>query len=425
MNQSIPSEEPGSSHDELPIGTSHTDLTGSVDRVVGRNLSGWAADRSNLGRRLVVEVSSGGRLITTSVASEFREDLSGAGIGDGKHAFRCTIPDSCGTGPTLSVTVRVQGTDFHLTHSAERNIQLDFSTFLNYVAADIADNCNLRCPFCLVDYSRVTKTNLMSEETFRALLRLIGSVPDEGFWLSCLHEPTLHPQLNRFLELIPVGARKKVWFTTNLARPLTESTFEGWAQSGIHHINVSVDSMNPDLFATLRRFGRYEVFKRNLDLLARVFRRFTDRPRLRYITMAFKSNLDEIPRIVEYSNEHWLAFENEIRYTYNVSHITDEFRREHYLDRRDWNSLTAALEKLPYRYSVAYPPQDGYEELIQPSANYENCSGSSLRGGEIAFERPLALRARPDGTLLVVGRENQFAVNIHSLPDPVEFFRNL
>ena len=148
MNQSsIPSSESGSSHGELHIATSHTDLTGSVDRVVGRTLSGWAADRSTFGRRLVVEVSSGGRLITTSVASEFREDLSGAGIGDGKHAFRCTIPDSYGAGTTLTVKVRVQGTDFYLTHSGDRDIQLDFSTFLNYVAGDIADNCNLRCPF--------------------------------------------------------------------------------------------------------------------------------------------------------------------------------------------------------------------------------------------------------------------------------------
>ncbi len=145
----------------------------------------------------------------------------------------------------------------------------------------------------------------------------------------------------------------------------------------------------------------------------------------RRLQQAFKSNLDEIPRIVEYSNEHWLAFENEVRSTYNVSDIADEFRREHYLDRRDWDSLTAAPEKLPYRYSVAYPPQDGYEELIEPSANYENCSESSLWAGEIAFGRPLALRARPDGTLLLVGRENQFAVNVHSLPDPLHSSGNL
>ncbi len=161
MNQSIRSAEPGTSHGELDTGTSDIDPTGSVDGVVGRNLSDWAADRSNLGRRLVVEVSGGGRLITTSVAGEFREDLSGAGIGDGKHGFRCTIPDSCGTGPTLTVKARVQGTDCCLIHSGERNVQLEFSTFLNYVAADIADNSNLRCPFCLVDYSRLSSRTSM------------------------------------------------------------------------------------------------------------------------------------------------------------------------------------------------------------------------------------------------------------------------
>ncbi len=47
--------------------------------------------------------------------------------------------------------------------------------------------------------------------------------------------------------------------------------------------------------------------------------------------MAFKSNLEEIPKIVQYSHEHWLSYENEIRYTLNFEHITDNFRTEHYL----------------------------------------------------------------------------------------------
>ena len=94
--------------------------------------------------------------------------------------------------------------------------------------------------------------------------------------------------------MIPRDKVKKVWFTTNLAKPLTVETFEEWARSNIHHINISVDSMNPERFAVLRKFGRYEVFKKNLDLLAKVFGQFEDRPKLRYITMAFKSNLEEI-----------------------------------------------------------------------------------------------------------------------------------
>ena len=34
--------------------------------------------------------------------------------------------------------------------------------------------------------------------------------------------------------------------------------------------------------------------------------------------MAFKSNLDEIPTLVERCHRRWLSYENEIRYTYNV-----------------------------------------------------------------------------------------------------------
>src|SRR4051812_7839255 len=82
-----------------------------------------------------------------------------------------------------------------------------------YIAADIVNNCNLRCPFCLVDYDRVHNTQLMQEDTFRSLLRLAPAVPEAGFWLSCLHEPTLHPRLAEYLSWIPIDQRRKFWFT--------------------------------------------------------------------------------------------------------------------------------------------------------------------------------------------------------------------
>ena len=402
-----------------------SNLAGFVDGVGGRTLRGWAADRSDFSRRLVIDVFHGEKLVAGAVADQFREDLSRAGLGDGKYAFQCIIPRSDASAGSLTVNVRIKGTNFRMTHRGEGNIQVDVSGFLSYIAADIVDNCNLRCPFCLVDYGAVLGTKLMREDTFQRLLLLLDSVPEEGFWLSCLHEPTLHPQLNRFLQLIPPNQRKKVWFTTNLARPLSAETFEEWARSGIHHINISLDSMDPERFARLREFGRYEVFKANLDLLAKVFSRCNDRPELRYITMAFKSNMDEIPRIVQHANTHWGASEHEIRYTYNVGHITDEFRRREYLDPEDWDSLETALQPLRGQFGIAYPPADGYEELIQPSANFENSPEVSLGDLEPYLSRPFALRARPDGTLLVVDHEKEAAVNIHSLADPVQFFTNV
>ena len=147
-----------------------------------------------------------------------------------------------------------------------------------YIAADIVNNCNLRCPFCLVDYDQVRKTELMDEPTFRALLRLAPAVPEAGFWLSCLHEPTLHPRLAEYLGWIPVEQRRKFWFTTNLARPLPDSLIEAIARSGIHHVNVSLDTFDEPLFAILRKHGRLSVFRNNLERLIEQLRRTPGAP---------------------------------------------------------------------------------------------------------------------------------------------------
>ncbi len=153
------------------------------------------------------------------------------------------------------------------------------------MAGDIVNNCNLRCPFCVTDYSHKRPTAMMAEESFLSLLPFLSVVADGGFWLSCLYEPTLHPQLNRFLSLIPSDQRKKVWFTTNLTRTLSSEQLTGWAESRIHHINVSLDTTDPELFGVLRKNGRYNVFERNLNTLAEVLDRHPDAPKLRFITV--------------------------------------------------------------------------------------------------------------------------------------------
>jgi hypothetical protein len=403
----------------------NSSLCGFVDRAEEGKLAGWAADLDNPDHAVVVEIREGDKLIASAVADVYRRDLELAGVGHGRHAFQCSIPASYSGLPNFTVTAQIQGTDFLLPYQGKTHFFAETPLLFNYIAADIVNNCNLRCPFCVVDYTDVTKTEVMSDQTFTRLLGLIRSVPTAGFWLSCLHEPTLHPRLNQFLEMVPRDCRQKIWFTTNLAKPISEETFIAWASSGIHHINVSLDTMNDELFAVLRKFGRYKIFHQNLDRLAKVFGQYPEAPKLRYITVAFRSNFDEIPKLVEHSHTHWLSTENEIRYTYNVAHIEDEFRREHYLRKDDWPVLTERLAQLPYKYEIAYPPEKGYEETIMPSANYFEIQKAVQLVPRPSFDRPLELRARPDGTLVIVGRESQFAVNVNTLDDPVKFFEAL
>ena len=396
-------------------------IVGHVDRVEGADtIVGWAADLSSPARRLIVECVHEGRAVASVVAADPRPDLQARGIGDGAYGFRFSPPADAFTGEAV-VSVRVQGTS-HVLHPRQLKLRTDLSIW--FVAADIVNNCNLRCPFCLVDYSRITKTQLMQEETFRKLMQLLPGVPAGQFYISCLHEPTLHPRLNELLEMIPEDGRHKVFFTTNLARPLKRTDFEAWARSGLHHINVSLDTLDPDRFAFLRKHGRFDVFSANLDLLADVFRRTPGAPALRFITMVFKSNLHEMETIVRVSRERWLSTDNEFRYTFNVAHITDEFRQTQYLSQEDWAPLSARLQALGVPIVILHPPANGYEEVIAPQ-NFFDASARPGFAPRVTFTKPMGLRASADGTIVVSDAEDALRVKIESLEDPLAFFRAL
>ena len=101
------------------------------------------------------------------------------------------------------------------------------------VAGDIVNNCNLRCPFCIVDYANVKGLNLMTRETFGRALELLPMTSPGNFWLSCLHEPTLHPQFIEFIESVPDAYRDRISFTTNLSKRLPDDLLGRLANSGL------------------------------------------------------------------------------------------------------------------------------------------------------------------------------------------------
>ena len=63
----------------------------------------------------------------------------------------------------------------------------------NMIFNDITSNCNLRCVFCVNDFSNIKGNILMTEKVFDKVMALLPLVPDGSFFLSCLFEPTMHP----------------------------------------------------------------------------------------------------------------------------------------------------------------------------------------------------------------------------------------
>src|SRR6185437_1414036 len=94
------------------------------------------------------------------------------------------------------------------------------TTPIETLAGDVVDNCNLRCPFCIFDYSNMRGLRQMTPETYQKLIKLMPLVADGGVWLSCLHEPTLHSRLTERINETPSHLRRKLSFTTNLCKRL-------------------------------------------------------------------------------------------------------------------------------------------------------------------------------------------------------------
>jgi pyruvate-formate lyase-activating enzyme len=367
-------------------------------------------------------VLAGGR------ANEFNPVLKQLAIGDAAYGFRVLFPEPLSEAERDRIFVRPAGSAAPLAQAPA--LATVFEP-VSHVAMDIVNNCNLRCPFCVYDYSNTRHTRVMSDATFDSALRLIPYVTDGNFWLSCLHEATMHPELVRFIERIPRQWRRKVMYTTNLARPMPDAYFDMLAESGIHHLNISLESLDPKIYERMRKGARWRIFANNWDRLLQAIRAGSNPPRLRYNIMAYQSNLAEIPGLVRYLRDERLAWQVEVRHTFDVTHIPAEFRDAEFLGDDGWAWLAKQLKPYPAEDVLLIPPPVPDAPPAQPDV----AAAISPDPVPRQVTRPLNIRMEWDGSMTVYGewtgpagtREHeQFVVtNVHHLRDPRGFLTSL
>lgn len=96
-------------------------LRGYIDHIDTQTVSGWVRDSRHPDTDLFVELCGPDGPITTIRANLFREDLQKAGIGDGWHGFRVTLPDGLDPG---AITARVPGQAFTLKNKLTKRQKL-------------------------------------------------------------------------------------------------------------------------------------------------------------------------------------------------------------------------------------------------------------------------------------------------------------
>ncbi len=411
---------------------------GFIDECSVRHIAGWARDLSDPARRVTVDIllpgPEGDILLHRHPANQFNEVLRQVGVGDGTYAFFLLFDRELTEAERDRVFVRVHGADDRLPPAPA--LKREFQP-IHHVAMDIVNNCNLRCPFCVYDYSQTNKTYVMSDETFASALRLIPYVTDGNFWLSCLHEATLHPRLIQFIERVPREYRRKLFFTTNLAKRQPRAFFEALAESGMDHINISLESLDKDIYEKMRKGARYHIFLENWALLLDVFRAAPQAPRIRYNLMAYRSNLRELPELVALLLEEKLGWQAELRSTMDMPQIPAQFREDEFLSTSEWAWLAAEMKRFPAeRIVLLLPPEGkGYDReegrRALPASQPPEQEGRAVAKGPAP--RPFNLRIGWDGTLNVYSElparpgeppslANYLFANINELKDPLATF---
>jgi hypothetical protein len=362
-------------------------------------------------------------VIARARARHYHRLLELQGMGDAAYAFRVLFAEPLTEAERDHLEVRPVATGRALPQ--DPNLRTRWEP-IRFVAMDIVDNCNLRCPFCVYDYANVHTTNVMSDEVFEKALTLLPLVGVEQFWLSCLHEPTMHPRLTEFITRIPPEYRDNVFYTTNLARRMRPEYYETLGDSGLHHVNISIESRDPAIYERMRKGARYRIFMESWEQLLSAFAQGASPPLLHYVVLAYKSNLQEIPALVEYLRSERRGATIDVRHTFDQPHIPADFKAAEYLGEDEWRWLQAELAGYTADQVILSLPS----HLVPPTPIEVKPESRRLRQ-----DGAFCMRLTYDGAMMIypamadealpVDPADAHVSNIKDMGDPAAFFASL
>lgn len=125
---------------------------------------------------------------------------------------------------------------------------------IDYLRISLTDACNLRCVYCMPEDMRFRpRSDLLQDEEILAIVRAAADLGTTKIRLTG-GEPTIRPGIVELVRAIAaVPGIKTVAITTNamllaeLAGPL--------AQAGLQRLNISIDTLDPDKFRRITRWG--------------------------------------------------------------------------------------------------------------------------------------------------------------------------
>jgi GTP 3',8-cyclase len=132
-----------------------------------------------------------------------------------------------------------------------------FGRLIHYLRISLTDHCNLRCVYCMPE-DMVFRPNaeLLQDDEILTLVRLFTSLGFDKFRLTG-GEPTVRAHIVDIVRgIASTPGVRSLSMTTNgillprLAEPL--------AKAGLQRVNISLDTLDPDKFNRLTRWGKLD-----------------------------------------------------------------------------------------------------------------------------------------------------------------------
>lgn len=138
-----------------------------------------------------------------------------------------------------------------------------FGRRFHYLRLSVTEACNFRCTYCLPNgYRKTAPHDFLAVNEVSRLLRAFYALGVSKVRLTG-GEPSVRKDLTQLIEAAVGAGVEKIALTTNgwrLARSLND-----WTRAGLTHLNVSVDSLDPAVFARVTGHHALESVQVGVD----------------------------------------------------------------------------------------------------------------------------------------------------------------
>lgn len=136
---------------------------------------------------------------------------------------------------------------------------------ITYLRISVTDRCNSRCVYCmpLAGVPWKSHDEILRYEEIAEIVRVMAAEGVRAVRLTG-GEPLVRPNLSGLVNMLAaIPGIEDISLTTNGL--LLEQQAEELAKAGLKRINVSLDTMKPDLFQRITRVGSIERVMRGLE----------------------------------------------------------------------------------------------------------------------------------------------------------------